>query len=118
MTFNPISRVVDAPLAVSGETVHKLTQLRTAPRFPELPGTDTRAEKERLSAVLDLLFDRLIVGIQAHPTKLWVMQQFQPALEAVEMEDTEAREHFATHLHSIMDVLGIESSDGVLGFYL
>jgi len=116
--FDPITEVIDEQLPVSDETVQILKMLRAEPRFPGLPGTDTEAEKERLSSVLDPLFASLIAGIQTNPRKLWVMQQFQPALSAVQMEDTEAREQFADHLHKIMDALNIESSDGLLGFYL
>jgi hypothetical protein len=46
------------------------------------------------------------------------MRQFQPSLEAVRMEDTEGRDHFGTHIERVMDILHIESSDGLLGFYL
>lgn len=35
----------------------------------------------------------MIAGIEAHPTKFWVMKQFQKTLETVKGEDTEAREH-------------------------
>ena len=46
------------------------------------------------------------------------MQQFQPTLELVETEDTEAREDFGEHLERIMDILHIESSNGLLNRYL
>lgn len=118
MTFDPITEVVDATLVVSDATIETLRKLRIEPRFPNLPGVDTRVEKERLSSVLDPLFVRLIDGVKDNPSKLWVMRQFQPALNSVMMEDTEAREHFAEHLHKIMDALNIESSDGLLGHYL
>ena len=46
------------------------------------------------------------------------MRQFQRSLVRVENEDTEGRDHFGTELETIMGVLGIESSDGLLTFYL
>jgi hypothetical protein len=118
MEYDPISEVIDERLSITDQTMRQLKVLRAEPRFPNLPGVDTREEKERLSATLDPLFVRLIEGVENNPSKLWVMKQFQPALDAVRMEDTEAREHFAEHLHKIMDALNIESSDGLLGFYL
>jgi len=118
MDYDPISEVVDEPLSVNDQTIGQLKVLREQPRFPNLPGMDTRAERERLSTTLDPLFIRLIEGVKSNPSKLWVMKQFQLALHAVIVEDTEAREHFAIHLHKIMDTLNIESSDGLLGFYL
>jgi hypothetical protein len=68
--------------------------------------------------VLDVLYVVIIEEVAQHPSKLWVMKQFQKAVDAVMMEDTEAREAFAAHLHKVMDVLKIESSNGLLGFYL
>jgi hypothetical protein len=47
-----------------------------------------------------------------------VLKQFQESLEIVQEEDTEAREHFGMELERVMDILGIESSDGVLTHYL
>jgi hypothetical protein len=47
-----------------------------------------------------------------------VLEQFQPSLEAAESEDTEGREHFGTELEMIMEILGIDSSDGLLTHYL
>jgi hypothetical protein len=118
MTYDPMEQVVDTLLTISDESIAQLVSLRNAEHFPLLPGVDTREEKARLSKVLDALLDRLIKDVGANPSKRWVLQQFRPALEAVQMEDTEAKEHFGAHLEQIMDVLNIESSDGLLGHYL
>lgn len=118
MTYDPLSEVIDEPLSISPETILKLEILRESEKFIELPGTDTTEEQARLSHVFNALLDRLIAGLSTNPNKLWVMSQFQPSLEAVQMEDTEGRDHFGIHLERLMDILGIESSDGLLGFYL
>ncbi len=60
----------------------------------------------------------MVGGIEGNSTKLWVMRQFQIALERVEQEDTEARERFGAALEEIMEILDIESSDGLLAAYL
>jgi hypothetical protein len=83
-----------------------------------LPGVDVSEERARLSKVLNDLVDRLTQGIESHPTKLWVLTEFQRSLELVEQEETEGREHFGMELEGIMDILGIESSDGLLACYL
>lgn len=67
---------------------------------------------------MDTLTDSLTAGVAAHPSKLWVMQQFQAVLLQLEDYDTEAREHFGSQLERLMDILEIESSDGLLTFYL
>jgi hypothetical protein len=64
------------------------------------------------------LLDRLLCDIEAHPSKLWVLTEFQKALVLLEGEDTEGREHFGMEMENIMDILGIESSDGLLTAYL
>ncbi len=118
MEYDPLSKVIDKPLDISGETLEQLINFRSADKFNDLPGPDTVDEKERLSKLINALLDRLISGIANNPSKLWVIQQFQPTLELAMSEDTEGREHFAEHLEQIMDIFMIESSDGVLGFYL
>lgn len=109
---------MDEPLPISAQTVEQLVELRASELFALLPGVDTAEEKARLSQALTELLDRLINGILRNPSKLWALSQFQPSLEAVQMEDTEGREHFGTHLEQIMDILRIDSSDGLLGYYL
>ncbi|HEX8567396.1 MAG TPA: DUF4844 domain-containing protein [Pyrinomonadaceae bacterium] len=118
MNYDPLSEVIDEPLLISAQSVQRLTELRASLKFNDLPGTNTAEERDRLSQILNELLNRLIAGILANPSKLWVMSQFQPALESVQMEDTECREHFADYLEKVMDILQIESSDGLLSFYL
>ena len=118
MSYDPLSEVVDEPLLISEQSVQELIVLRESEHFPLLPGIDTAEEKTRLSLVLNRLIDRLIAGVIANPSKLWVLSQFQKSLETVQAEDTEGREHFGGHLEQIMDILHIERSDGLLSFYL
>lgn len=118
MSFDPLSQVTNEPLSVSAQAFQQLVVFRASTKFTELPGVDTAVEQACLSQVFDELLDRLIVGVLANPNKLWVMSHFQTALEAVQMEDTEGREQFGVHLEQVMDILQIESSDGLLSFYL
>ena len=118
MARDPLSQVVDAPLFIVPRVLDALRAYQPASQFDALPGTDTSAERARLVAALEGLHGRLLAGIEGHPTKFWVMKQFQQTLEALEHEDTEAREHFGMALEEIMELLGIESSDGVLSWYL
>ena len=118
MSYNPLSEITDELLFVSSQTVEQLKTLQESAKFTDLPGTDIAEEQMRLSRVLNKLLDCLITGLLNNPSKLWVMSQFQTALEAVQIEDTEAREHFGVYLEQIMDILQIDSSDGLLSFYL
>lgn len=118
MNYDPLFEVIDEPIEVDDSIVVKLHILKAVEKFGSLPGENTAEEKERLSTIINDLLLRLIDGIQANSTKLWVLAEFQQSLVLVENEDTEAREHFGSELESIMDILGIESSDGLLAAYL
>lgn len=118
MERDPISEVIDEPLFISEESLLQLQIFRAADKFIDLPDVDTTEEREHLSALFNELLDHLISGIEQNPSKLWVMKQFQLPLTAMGVEDTEAREHFGVHLERLMDILGIDSSDGLLNYYL
>ena len=89
MVRDPLANVVDAPLFVVPRVMDGLRAYRAS----VAPGA------------LAALADTLLAGIEAHPTKFWVMQQFQKSLELVD----------GGELERLMDILGIVSSDGVLG---
>lgn len=87
-------------------------------KFADLPGLEIAEEQRRCGAKVNELIDRLVDGIVQNPRKSWVLEQFVPTLRAACEEDTEARERFGRYFEQIMDVLGIESSDGMLTYYL
>lgn len=119
MVYDPLTEVIDEPLIVTNDTVDRLRAFRhREPKLRMLPGVDVTKKRVFLTTVLNDLADRLVLGIQTHPRKLWVLSEFQRSLELVELEDTEEREHFGMELEEIMNILGIESSDGLLACYL
>lgn len=119
MNTDPLLEVVDEALIISPKIMNELSAFyRRDPKLPLLPGDDVARERARLSSILNDLAGRIINGIESHPTKLWVLTEFKRSLELVQYEDTEGREHFGKELEEIMDILGIESSDGLLAFYL
>ncbi|MDO9465859.1 MAG: DUF4844 domain-containing protein [Thiobacillus sp.] len=118
MSYDPLSEVSDEPLLITEETIRRLEVFRASSKFTQLPGENTAAEKKRLDAAIDVILDALIAGIRRNPSKLWVLTQFQPVLDSLYGEDSEAKEHFGSHLGMVMDILSIESSDGLLGHYL
>jgi hypothetical protein len=118
MHGDPFEFVQDAPLFIVPGTLEQLRTYREGPKLADLPGVNPSPERERLAVVLDDLATRLLAGVEAHPTKFWVLKQFQESLEMVRDEDTEAREHFGMELDRLMAILGIGSSDGVVAYYL
>jgi hypothetical protein len=103
MAEDPFHWVRDAPLFIVPRT---LDSLRT---FRDGAGLDAGVAR---------VADRLLVGVAAHPTKFWVLKQFQPALEDVRDEPAATRERVGAGLRQLMDILGIERSDGLLTYYL
>nr|WP_052171039.1 DUF4844 domain-containing protein [Massilia sp. JS1662] len=103
MAEDPFHRVRDAPLFVVPRTLDALRAFRDG------PGLD-----ENLARVAD----RLLAGVAAHPTKFWVLKQFQPALEDARDAPAETRERVGAGLSQLMDILGIDDSDGLLAYYL
>jgi hypothetical protein len=99
MARDPLADVVDAPLFIVPRVMDGLRAYRaSAP-----PGA------------LAALAATLLAGIEAHPTKFWVMKQFQKTLERAGDGDAAAGDQLGGELEKLMDILGIASSDGVLG---
>ena len=118
MDYDPLKYVTDEPLKVTNDVLESLRAFREKPKIAGLPGIDSVSERNRLTEALNQLTDQIAQGIEANPRKAWVLGQFQRCLVQLQDHDTEAREHFGVELEELMDVLGIESSDGLLSFYL
>jgi hypothetical protein len=102
MERDPLAAVVDAPLFI-------------VPRV--LDGLRAYRNSACLADELVQLADTLLAGIEAHPTKFWVLKQFQKTLAALGDNDAQAREYMCGELEKLMAILGIASSDGVLGVH-
>lgn len=118
LNLNPMAQVRDAPLFVVPRMLDRLRAWRDGPKLVDLPGPSPSPERERMAAELDRLGDALLDGIEQHPTKFWVLKRFQESLETLRDIDAEAREHLGAELERVMDLLGIDSSDGVVEYYL
>jgi hypothetical protein len=110
-------------LTVSTAQLSKLTEMRGEPKYMAEPGTiynGLRPDSARQEAETQLndLIDRLCTGLAAAPTKQFVLSEFARTLDEFEPIDTEDREWLLRYLERIMDILGIESSDGLLNRWL
>jgi hypothetical protein len=106
-------------LMVSTSQLSKLTEMRGEPKYVDEPGTlysGLRPDSARHEAETQLngLIDRLCSGLAATPTKQFVLSEFARTLAEFEPTDTEDRECLLRYLERIMDILGIESSNGLL----
>jgi len=97
MNRDPLRDVVDAPLFIVPRVLEGLRAFR-----PALDGT-VLAEFERLR-------ERLLEGIEGHPTRFWVLKQMQKSLEAVEGEDLEARKSFSAALKELLAIIGTDDA--------
>jgi hypothetical protein len=114
---DPLADVADAPLFIVPRVLDALRAYRQQPRLANLPGIDT-AERTRLGAQLDALADRLLAGVEAHPSRFWVMRQVQHSLAALETEDSAARAQVGGELERLMAILGAGRADILLSCYL
>jgi hypothetical protein len=112
MERDPLEGMADAPLIVVPRMLDALRAFR--PAFDGLPD----AQRARLAAGLDDLRRRLLAGIEQHPTKFWVMKQFQRSLETMKNENAPARQQAGMALETLMRILGIDDRSGVVERYL
>ena len=115
---DPFADLVDGYLAVDRQGLQALTQFRDGPKRTDCIDAEHPGHAGYLSANLDDLADRLLQGIEANPSKRWVMTQFQQSLVPVAHDGFEAQERFGDELEKVMHLLGIDSSDGLLDYYL
>jgi hypothetical protein len=113
----------DQQLQLSQKTISKLAQLRVQVKFVNEPGTiynGMRPEPTRLQAeaLVNGLIDRLQTDMPSRPSKKFVLGEFATTMGRFEPIDTEDRERFLRYLEEIMDIVGIESSDGLLNRWM
>jgi hypothetical protein len=80
--------VHDEPLFITANTIQQLQVLRQQAKFTDLPGEDTKAERDRNEGNLNELLDRIITGLPTHPSKRWVILQMTPTVDKMHLEDT------------------------------
>lgn len=90
--------------------------MRTEPKFQDHgiyhpPAEQVRVESE---ARINALLDRLIEGVEKQPQKSYVLSEFAVTLKQFEGADTEEQDRVGEYLERIMDILHIESSDGLI----
>ncbi len=115
-TFGPLTKVNDQPLNIDRQTIEKLKSFRLSEKFQHLPG-NVPGEKDRLTSNLNQMLDLVIGGIENNPSKYWFFKTSQRAIQEAAVEDSEGRNHFFLAFEQIMDILSIESSDGLLTYY-
>jgi hypothetical protein len=115
---DPLDEVVDGPVMLNAGVLESLKAFRDGRKRTDLIEAEPDDPSLDLSPNLDRLAERLLCGIEANPSKRWVMAQFQQSLVPVIHIDDEGRKRFSEELKNVMQIIGIESDDGLLDFYL
>ena len=108
-------RFEDASLAVDARAVAQLAALRQEPKFVDLPGVPgprLDAERRRNTDSLNELLDRVLQGIEAHPSQRWLFNEMAPTVSGMALEDTEVRERYVDYLQRVDSIFGIASTHG------
>ncbi|MEI7999466.1 MAG: DUF4844 domain-containing protein [Candidatus Omnitrophota bacterium] len=111
----------DQKINVTPEVIKGLSALRAESKFhaedmyPGSPSEDIRISGER---AINAMLDRLQSGLKGSPRKSFVLSEFMTMLKNFENEDTEEREQACGYCERVMDLLGIEGSDGLLNKWL
>jgi hypothetical protein len=83
--------------------------------YPGAPSEEVRA---RCESLVNELIETLMRGLPKQPDTSFVVSVFKSHLDRLGSEDTEEKERTCGYCENIMDILGIESSEGVLNNWL
>lgn len=110
MAGDPLPPIVDAPLFIVPRVLEGLRAYRTAQK--NVSGPDAA----RLRAAIDGLAERLLAGVEAHPTRFWVLTQCRKTLDSLGAAEPAARQQLRIELEKLMEILGVANADAALGF--
>ena len=115
------NQVAKQVLNIAPETMKALAALREESKFHErdfYPGAPNEAARLEAESAVDAMLDRLLAGLEASPTKEFVLTEFQVMLDGFDSPETEEREEICAYCERVMFILGIERSDGLLNRWL
>jgi hypothetical protein len=114
--FRGVAAVSAQELNVTPKVFSDLREFRLEPKFEDAGIYHAPSETVRIAAAarLNELLDRLAAAIAAHPTKAFVLSEFRRTLAEFDRSDSEERDRVLVYMVRIMDIVGIESSDGLL----
>ena len=113
--------MADHALSITPEAFQQLADLRAESKFHEAgmySSAPTEEVRESAERAVNGMLDRLHSGLSRAPQKSYVIFEFLEMLKAFESEDTEEREQACSYCERVMEILGIESSDGALNTWL
>ncbi len=111
--------MADHPVEVTADAIERLRSLRAERKFTEdlpglYPGAPDEKTRSRCETAINDLLDELLELGDGIETKSQVLDEFEQALFKLRREDTEEKERAGVYIDRIMDILDIESSDGLV----
>ena len=115
--------MADQVLTITPAVIGQLQSLKAELNFgPDAATHYTGVPDPRARIAYDeafsLLVETLVQELPRHPSKKFVLAEFRATLESLPASDTEDRERAASYCEKIMDVLKIQSSDGLLNDWM
>jgi len=106
-------------LTVTDATLAELREFRAEAKFRTdlgalYPGAPDEVVRIRCESRLNGLLDRLIGGLLQNRNADYVSKEFASTLPLFDEEDSEERDRVALYLEHVMEIIGMESSDGLL----
>jgi hypothetical protein len=116
---------MQADLTITPEVLDQLRAFRARPKFgpddgwiPPYVGYLPETSRGHAERELNAIVDALIEGLPSQPTAAFVLNRFAKGLLWFADSDTEDRERCCQHLVEIMNIIGLESSDGLLNRFM
>lgn len=111
--------MADQIIKFTDNVVGGLEALRVEPKFHEessmfYPGPPDEDIRARCEAAINGLIGELLESAPDGMSKEHVLLAFSSALTQLDHDDSEEKDRAASYVESIMDILGLESSDGLL----
>lgn len=103
------------------QRIAKLASFASQPKFGEdglYPGARDEADRSRLQAIVDGLASRLARLAPGQDGKPQVLAEIEATLPELESDDTEDKERALTYVEELMEICGVDSSDGLLNEWL
>jgi hypothetical protein len=113
-----ISLEKDTEIRVTDDMISRLISLQSEKKFLDLPGANAAVERAKFETLLNQFLSQLIQGLPQHPRKSWVLQQMEPVVKSIYLEDTEVRERCIEYLDRTLKVLGSPGSGTSFAVFL